>query len=54
MLDIRLFRSDKIRMQQKEKERAADDEQAYTAIGEVLALLRPEVVLVCQCQTSAV
>ncbi|OAP54729.1 hypothetical protein AYL99_11177 [Fonsecaea erecta] len=54
VLDIRPYRSDRIRMQQKEEDRIADDEPAYEATEEILTLLRPDLVLICQCQTSDV
>lgn len=51
VLDIRPFRSKRIRMRQEEEERNKDDAQAYVGVKEVLALLHPEVLLACQCQT---
>lgn len=54
VLDVRLLRSDGIRKKQLEPERLRDDELAYSTFGQILSLLRPEVILVCQCQTSLV
>lgn len=51
VLDARSFRSARIRNRQTEEERAVDDEQAYAGFEEMLALLCPDVVLACQCQT---
>ncbi|KAJ0414576.1 hypothetical protein BJY00DRAFT_294776 [Aspergillus carlsbadensis] len=53
ILDIRAFRSDAIRQKERNVDRrAADDERAYTAFKDILNRLKPDVILVCQCQTN--
>ncbi|KAL1964097.1 hypothetical protein VTN77DRAFT_7515 [Rasamsonia byssochlamydoides] len=53
VLDIRPFRSARIRSQQtSEEERSRDDEIAYKAFEGMLRLLNPDVILVCQCETE--
>lgn len=52
ILDIRAFRSDSIRRTQGASDKLEADELAYTAFEQILCNLKPDVILVCQCQTN--
>ncbi|KAH2751465.1 hypothetical protein KXV66_004218 [Aspergillus fumigatus] len=52
ILDIRAFQSDSIRQTQRGSDKLRADELAYTAFEQILCDLRPDVILVCQCQTN--
>ncbi len=52
-VDLRLFRSAIIRGTQEDAQRLSDDKKAYAAVEKILGLLRPGVVIVCQCETAA-
>lgn len=52
-VDTRLFRSARRRGKQDGAERLRDEKKAYAAVEEILELLRPAVVIVCQCETAA-
>jgi hypothetical protein len=52
ILDIRAFRSNRIRQTQPSIERLADDERAYSTFKQIISRLKPDVILVCQCQTG--
>lgn len=52
-VDLRLFRSARIRGKQEDAQRLRDDKKAYAAVEEILELLRPVIVIVCQCETAA-
>ena len=49
VLDVRPFRSKRICRSEDQEERKANDAEAYEAIEEALARLRPKVIVVCQC-----
>jgi hypothetical protein len=48
ILDLRMFRSNMSRMQEKEDRRAAKDTIAYEALKRTLKLIGPKGVLLCQ------
>ncbi|KAJ6125024.1 hypothetical protein N7471_012341 [Penicillium samsonianum] len=52
ILDIRAFRSDSIRTSQISNDRTRDDELAYGNFERIMSLLRPRVVVACQCATT--
>ncbi len=49
VLDVRPFRSKRICISEDREKRKANNAEAYEAIKEALARLRPKVVVVCQC-----
>ncbi|KAI4167672.1 MAG: hypothetical protein LQ343_007026 [Gyalolechia ehrenbergii] len=50
ILDIRPYRSNRVRMQQEEHENQREDEEAYKGFRGIFSLLSPKVFIVCQCQ----
>lgn len=52
ILDIRSFRSDHIRTNQNSDDRNREDELAYDAFEKVMNLIRPSVLVACQCATQ--
>lgn len=52
ILDVRAFRSDFIRTSQSLKDQNRDDELAYDYFERIMSVLRPRVVVVCQCVTD--
>ncbi|EFY85212.1 hypothetical protein MAC_08723 [Metarhizium acridum CQMa 102] len=54
VLDARSLRCQRIRNREKSDERARNDNLAYKALEESLALLQPKVVVVCHCDQEAI
>lgn len=52
ILDVRAFRSNSIRISQSPEDRLRDDELAYKNFKQIMNVLRPRVVIVCQCITN--
>jgi len=52
VLDIRPFRSARARATEERSTRRLRDCRAYTATQEMVSMLRPDVVLICQCTAS--
>ena len=50
ILDIRPYRSNRIRKQQEEDQCHRKDEEAYKGFCEIVSLLSPKVFIVCQCE----
>lgn len=49
ILDVRAFRSNSIRISQSLEDRLRDDALAYKSFKQIMSVLRPRVVIVCQC-----
>lgn len=54
VLDARPLRMNRIRQRETEEKQKENDEEAYRAVEEALALLRPEVVVVCNCDSDGI
>ncbi|KAJ5806674.1 uncharacterized protein N7503_004276 [Penicillium pulvis] len=54
VLDVRAFRSNSVRTNQSLNDQIRDDELAYSKFEQIMNILRPRVVIVCQCATEKV
>jgi hypothetical protein len=52
ILDMKPFRSDKIRRQESTEEQQVNDRSACIALQDSLNILRPKVIMVCHCEES--
>ncbi|KAJ6114827.1 hypothetical protein N7486_000605 [Penicillium sp. IBT 16267x] len=52
ILDVRAFRSNSIRTSQSLDDQIRDDELAYNKFEQIMSILHPRVVVVCQCATN--